>query len=132
MPAVERGETSTRLRPKDFLEAPKSFGKRPDARWVVGPETPRGLLAAAWLQHQAALVVHYESMRRRGGVADLARKLGKDGDYLRRKLHGERWANVRDLADWMLEVGHEVLPQPRSDHEVLPPPEFTVASKEEQ
>lgn len=132
MTAAEQGSKSSTVRPKDFLEAPNSFGKRPDARWIVDPDTPRELLAAAWLQHQAALVLHYEATRRRGGVATLARDLGKNGDYLRRKLHGERWASVRDLAAWMIEVGHEVLPQLRSDHEVLPPPELTITGRRER
>lgn len=123
-------ETS-KLRPRDLLEAPNIFGRRPDARWLVGPDTPRALLAAAWLQHQAALVVHYETMRRRGGVSGLARQLGADADYLRRKLHGERWATVRDLAEWMVEIGPEVLPEVRSERDLVPPAHFTIDPRDD-
>lgn len=130
MAAARQPGEGTNLRPKDFLEAPKGFGTRPDARWVVGPDTPLQLLAAAWLQHQAALVVQYEAIRSRAGVVGLARKLGRDGNYLRRKLNGERWATVRDLAEWIVEVGYGVLPRLQSDHDVFPPPEFTISPDE--
>jgi len=115
-----------RYRPRDFLEAPGSFGRRPDARWLAVPDALRSLLAGAWLQHQASLGVHFELSSRRGGVAGLARALGKQSDYLRRKLNGERWANIRDIAAWALELGPGIMPVPRSPDDLLPPPEFTA------
>ena len=125
VPANQGGE-APKPRPKDFLEAPASFGRRPDARWIVDARASRHLLAAAWLQHQAALVVHYELMQRRGGVAALARELGQHPDYLRRKLNGDRWISVRDLGDWVVEVGPEVLPRFLSDNDAFPPPELVI------
>jgi hypothetical protein len=123
------GGGESKPRPRDFLEAPGGFGRRSDARFVVDEATPRRLLAAAWLQHQAALVVHYELLQRRGGVTALAHELDQHPDYLRRKLNGERWISVRDLGDWLVVVGPEVLPRILADHEVFPPPELVVEPK---
>jgi hypothetical protein len=117
---------TTKPLPRDFMEVPASFGRRPDARWVVDAATPRRLLAAAWLQHQAALVVNYEVMRQRGGLSALARTLGQHPDYLRRKLTGGRWASLRDLGDWLVEFGPEILPRLLSSDQIFPPPELVI------
>jgi hypothetical protein len=126
VPTRDAADKRAKPAPRSFLEVPAGFGRRSDARWVVDEATPRRLLAASWLQHQAALVVGYELMRHRGGLQGFARELDQSPDYLRQKLTGVRWASFRDLGDWLVAIGPDVLPRILSADEIYPPPDLTI------
>lgn len=92
---------STTHPPAAWLEIPKHFGRRPDASFVsVSSVEEIALTEAARVQHHAAIAVLDELARRDLSLAWLAGELGENPDHLRRKLHGQVPANLRDLCVW--------------------------------
>jgi hypothetical protein len=97
------------MRPKEWLDPAHAslFGDTDKVEW----QSAVGFFelaerAAAQRQHAAAMVINAfidqtEGLHREA----LSRRLGWDGDHLGRKLRGEQWADVRDLAKWALASG---------------------------
>lgn len=91
----------TRYAPASWLTVPSHFGRRPDVETHPTADLfEQGLADAAMAQHQAALAVNDELVRRGVTVVTLASVLGENAEHLRRKLTGKATASLRDLATW--------------------------------
>ncbi len=96
------------MQPKEWLvEGHRTlFGDTDDVSW----RSAHGFFehserAAARRQHVAAMLVNRHL--KGGGVSQesLSRRLGRGEDHVGRKLRGEQWADVRDLAEWARAFG---------------------------
>lgn len=110
MPSSSLRRDGRKPGPATYLADPGLFGIGDDVAWEPPDVASREELLAAILQHRAALAVHRDNARRRRKVAALARRMGANPDTLRRKLNGERWATVLDLAGWALHATPAAVP----------------------
>lgn len=88
--------------PRDLLIADhrRLFGRADVVSW--DPSAPAVEVRAAQMQHAAARDF-YAALKARGeSVADAAEAWLLNAEGLRRKLRGETWASLRDLAMWEL------------------------------
>jgi hypothetical protein len=67
---------------------------------------------AARTQHAVALRVRAQLAANGLTVAQLADELHTDAEGLRRKLRGEKWAALQDIASWSLALGTDLLVVP--------------------
>ena len=88
--------------PRDVLipDHRRLFGRAATVEWSAA--APAVEVRAAQLPHDAARTL-VEVMRGRGEtIASLATRWHLDAEGVRRKLRGETWASLRDLAMWTL------------------------------
>lgn len=95
------------MNPRDLLIADHRplFGRSAIAEWKPAESDEAQIVRrAAEIQHEAALAL-WTAMRSRGErIGELADRRHINAEGLRRKLRGETWANLRDLAMWQLEM----------------------------
>lgn len=92
--------------PRDLLisDHRRLFGRADAVEWDAS--APVVEVRAAQMQHWAAQQV-FKSLQARGAsVADAAESWLLNAEGVRRKLRGETWASLRDLAMWELYVEH--------------------------
>jgi len=97
---------TTTQAPSSRLRIPKQFGRRPDATFLPSATVEEEVLTeAAQVQHCAAVAVLDELAQRDLQISWLAAELDENSDHLRRKLHGQVSASLRDLCAWGVVLG---------------------------
>lgn len=97
---------TTTQAPSSRLRIPKQFGRRPDAAFLPSTTVEEEVLTeAAKIQHYAAVAVLDELAQRDLQISWLATELDENADHLRRKLHGQVSASLRDLCAWGVALG---------------------------
>lgn len=88
--------------PRDWLIADhrRLFGRADAVEWDQA--APPVEVRAAQMQHQAARAFRERMLSRGLNVAEVADGWHLNAEGLRRKLRGEAWASLRDLAMWEL------------------------------
>ena len=92
------------MNPRDLLipDHRRLFGRSETLEW--DSSAPAVEVRAAQTQHQAARSL-VDAMKRRGETAgEVADGWHLNAEGVRRKLRGESWASLRDLAMWELYV----------------------------
>lgn len=98
------------MSPRDLLAEGQQplFGRTPTAEWVnATSDDHRVQLRAAQIQHEAAVRFRTHLRAKRETVGQFADRRHLNAESVRRKLRGESWANLRDLALWELETGRD-------------------------
>ncbi len=111
--------------PRSFLVDPKRFGKE-RAEWLTGVDLSdremRVGLARAYLQHHASATLRAEAEAAGSDLGSFAteRLRYSDPEDFRRKLRGESPFVLRELLEWILDFGIDVLPVLESRDGMLP------------
>lgn len=111
--------------PRSFLVDPKLFGDE-SAEWLTGVDLSdremRFGLARAYLQHHASATLRAEAKAAGSDLGSFAtgRLDYSDPEDFRRKLRGETPFVLRELLEWILDFGIDVLPVLESRDGVLP------------
>jgi hypothetical protein len=91
--------------PRDLLisDHRSLFGRASAVMWE--PDVPEVERRAAGMQHSAATELRSVLRNRGETVGEVAASWHLDAEGVRRKLRGEVWAGLRDLARWSIYVG---------------------------
>jgi hypothetical protein len=109
------------MHPRDFFVDPDLFGETgATLRSDLRSDVPIAAVAAAWLQHRAAL--RFQDLFGGRSLATVAGALPESRANLGRKLNGTAEAGVDDLLAWAMLAGDEVLAElPATAYESIPP-----------
>lgn len=109
-----------RRQPREYLQRPDWFGRRPDAALTSKPGSlpERGNRGAARYQHLAACQVRRILDEQQTTTEEFAAQLCITADTLRRKLRGETVTTMPEIIAWTIALGIEVLPAPNSVDEL--------------
>lgn len=91
-----------RFRPSSLFIRPRDFGR--SDRPAYAPKSNLSPSERAWAlyQHEVAYAVLTELERRRLPISALSQGLGKDYDWLLRKLYGRVPADLGEMFEWTL------------------------------
>lgn len=106
----ERLRSGGVVTPRELLIADHRplFGKAEAVRWrTVHTWEEQVAVRAAKVQHEQALRFRRLLKRHHRTMNDFARDRFLNAESVRRKLRGETWASLRDLATWAVEYDPE-------------------------
>jgi hypothetical protein len=107
-----------RFRPASICVNPRDFGRSTHPLWVSETSLSQREIAWAVFQHRAALAVKQAMLNQRSDLTKLAKALGEDEAWLRRKLYGQAPADIGDVMAWALELGIDIVPELNSVEEL--------------